>query len=1456
VFKLNDTSSFTSSGLVTSSAIKIEPALPTFKIAGNCTLNFAVGEVVSFSNSQNATPYTVYEITYNSIDNETNFILADNYIVDVTIGSLVYKLAANLTFVSTGFVTSSTLSLPPPLLPIFKIAGDHTADFTIGSIVSFADAQTAPTYNINAIQYDADTNTTSYNINGKFLADVDLGSTIYNVTVSYSSAGSFTVPNAIPSDNFGYSISTNYDGSRVFVSSPNKDFIIHTQTFVYIFISGQPQEFVLDAEYTTLLRTVLVNGVELPNTDFSLSSDDEKPNTLIIDSSVELVAGDVIEVRFGYADIGEVYAFDRIVQVFEHRYNTLPNQPTVFTLAWTPILLPAVKLNGKSVDLTNYSIEGTVLTISVQVNVGDLVEVSSSDFVHTKTMIGYTETDAPRVGVLYGNSIDTNQSANELIVGAPFDITASNIEGSVYRYTSSGKKYGIITSVGPAILDEPITILLNGFAVYLPAGNASTCVTAINNANIPNVMASEIADYKLAIQLVDPALNQVNNKLTITVFDKSAFINLGIVDYERTQVLHDATQTSATQFGFSVKFNEFNSFVVSAPVSTRFTSTVFDFIDDDDYTNDTLFDNNFTLWIDDFKNAGSVYMFDYLPSYNESITNTGRFILAQTVNDTNSLVGPRPYYGKSLAFNGNTVIVGSPDYFSGIINGSVTAFKNASNQADWAIYRTSGQVVDINKLHTIQLYDNTTNNTLNTLDFIDPLQGKLFGVVRENLDFISNIDPAGYNTEVRNNRIVWSGEFVGKLWFDTSSTRFVDYHQTDVVYNSKYWGTVFPGSDVAIYTWIESDVEPINYEGLGIPFGLASYTTVFDVDNTGAIVTKYYYWVRDTASIFDRVNKTLSDLTISNYIADPAGTGISFFAPYKPNVFGIYNSNEYINSTSTSIHIGFKSGNNNDTIHNEFQLIRDGYPDDFLLGIPTFYNSLLNPDSLYEKMLDSLAGVDKQGQILPDPYLPNLLKTGVLGKPRQSLFIDRLTALKNYISYANRVLAQYPITEMRNSAFLNINATTNAGAGAPSLFTASGKINPSTVNNPQWQGSELPLFDTNDYWEYIYWWADGFSSTARTDVEVPKYYDLATLNPFNNMIAGVLANSDGKREVYQYSELTNEWKRIGLQQGTLQIKDSIWDYETTRIGFGEDFFDTRPFDSYPSTETYYIIRGLCEEVYTENLLIHRNKSLILLFEYIASENVESQNYLPWINKTSLMNVQHTLRELVETTSFQRDDETFLEGYLNEVKPYHVVIKEFSLRYTRTDIYQSDVTDFDLPSVYNASIERFITPELVFASPQGYNQFATDSTIWKENIYDEWYKNFGLTLTGINNYPITKVRYYLYINDTQIEVDNAFGFPITGVIQIDEEIIGYSSVDRDRGILLGLSRGLNNSSVTDHFIGSMIYIDLPGVIVYNTGRDYVDPPIITAYIDTNLYPAPRVLADIRPIMSGGQVVGAT
>ena len=191
------------------------------------------------------------------------------------------------------------------------------------------------------------------------------------------------------------------------------------------------------------------------------------------------------------------------------------------------------------------------------------------------------------------------------------------------------------------------TILVNGYMVVLTAGNATVAANIINQANITNVQATSI-DGKLIISLLDNALALPNNKLNVSVLDTATWAELGINTYTQTQTISDPHVQGTTQFGNVVKFNEFNSFVVSAPTATRYSATTFDSTDDEDYDNDTLFDNNATQWVDTYRNAGAVYMFDYLSVYNESLINCGNFVYAQSTNDINEIYGSQPMYGHAI----------------------------------------------------------------------------------------------------------------------------------------------------------------------------------------------------------------------------------------------------------------------------------------------------------------------------------------------------------------------------------------------------------------------------------------------------------------------------------------------------------------------------------------------------------------------------------------------------------------------------------------------------------------------------------------------------------------------------------------------------------------------------------------------------------------------------------------
>lgn len=1256
------------------------------------------------------------------------------------------------------------------------------------------------------------------------------------------------------SDGFGKSISTDYYGDCVFIGAPNKDHASgSTDNGEAYFYQRSIQNF--EAQYTTVPY--------LPHTfNLAWTPDTVSANVTATDASTDIITvsdttgmNDNDAIVFvstgaigttGLTGTGieenKTYYIQDVVSGTQIKIKTSRSTSSVFQITTVSSITGAtasaqttplyVTVNGTLVDDSNYAVNGSTLIYNGFLRAGDIVNVSGNEFYMVQEFNPETN---DRINIQFGYALDTTQSASELLVGSPFEINEEIKEGKVYRYTDAGAKFGVVIGTEECNVLGSRTILINGFAVYPSAGNAEYVASVINSTAISNVMASATADNKLIIQVVDQNLAQVNNKLVVTAFDNTTLAELGIQTYTSTQIITCPHPQGPTEFGKTIKFNESDSVVIGAPVGPNFVGTTFDFTDDENLDNDTVFDNNATRFVENYPNSGAVYMFDLLSNYEGNVLNPGAFVYAQSVNTSTLDFDSNPYYGNAVDFSDNTVIVGAPNMQGALITGGqATAYQNAFGVRDWSVFRQSAPIVNIEKIQNTQIFSALTNNTLVNLDYMDPMQGKLLGAVRQNIDYVSGVDPAKYNSNASTSTgYVWGAEHVGQIWLNTKTIRFVNYHQNDVVYNSEYWGTLFPGSDVAVYTWVVSNNPPAQYNGPGIPFDVTQYCVGSTLNASNIVTPVYYFWVRNTNTIDKKRGKTLSDSIIATYIANPRNSGIAYMAPLLPNTFALYNSEIYFDSINSILHVGYATGSGSDVSHSEFTLIRESYPDDFLPGLPAVADSpgtlpfrVLypgpgqdEPNSLYARMLDSLSGCNPAGAIIPDPFLPKAVQSGVLARPRQSFFFNRFVALQNYLTYANEVLLQYPISELRpNLSF---------------IF------------------AQDEFYDTSDYWSYVNWWAPSYNDSTRAALQVPIYADLAELRVAPGTIVKVEQNGQGLFEFYRYDN-DGVWSRIGLQNGTFQFSSSLWNYEGAKLGYGGDFFDTTPFDIYPSEETRNIIRALNEQIYTGDLLEHRNKSLILLFEYIQSETVESQNYLPWLNKTSLMDVFHTIRELKPYEVFKSDNVAFLEGYINEVKPYHVVIKEFLVKYTGIEEFTGDITDFDVPATYNPTYQEYISPQLVYTDPNNRYESQYGSDIWSTAPYTQWYQNYGLSITGQPNYAITTLKSYMDLGSRLMLVDNASGFPTNGVIRIGNETIAYSYVDRDLNLLGGLTRGFEQTVVEQHIPGEHIFIDLPAVVVLNEGNGYTDVPQVTAYIDTTVYPEPRRPAILQAVMSGDRV----
>jgi hypothetical protein len=183
-------------------------------------------------------------------------------------------------------------------------------------------------------------------------------------------------------------------------------------------------------------------------------------------------------------------------------------------------------------------------------------------------------------------------------------------------------------------------------------------------------------------------------------------------------------------------------------------------------------------------------------------------------------------------------------------------------------------------------------------------------------------------------------------------------------------------------------------------------------------------------------------------------------------------------------------------------------------------------------------------------------------------------------------------------------------------------------------------------------------------------------------------------------------------------------------------FDAQYFDQEPVIETRKIIQAINEELFIDDLLIERNRNLISIFNYTLTEFPAPE----WLIKTSLIDVEHRIRSLTPFQNYSRDNQEFVLDYIQEVKPYHVQIREFNLRYNGFNEWFGDMTDFDLPAYYDTSLQipQFTSPILLpYAHSDSLNaesntlsDLPASSTVWNTWPYSQWYSNYLLRLDSI------------------------------------------------------------------------------------------------------------------------------
>jgi len=1047
------------------------------------------------------------------------------------------------------------------------------------------------------------------------------------------------------------------------------------------------------------------------------SASDSSQGDRFGDKIATTTTGDKILVsapKFGTQNSGKLYYYERSIESYTGDgsttvYSTVQN----INSTANRVLVNGVENNSTTVNLAN-------IVFSTPPEIGQLIDVETNNFNLVQTI----ELSNPGFNDRFGTDVIICYNNCSVYTSAPGRDVGNNLnQGSVYRYTNVPVQYSTITgTVDSSSLNIGDIVKINNRPVIITGTSASTIAQNINNQHISGISATA-----------------TNNQLTVTstgemsisALQSSVLTAMGLEPVQYVQTLDHPDPQPNEQFGTTLELNRnSNVLFVGSPFATTYKITEFD-------QQTTVFDSETTEFSDDV-DSGSVYVFEFVEAENASLQDPGAFVPSQQFYSAEISLNDR--FGTAIAASADTLIVGAPfDEDSTTNSGALYVFKNSTGKRAWETYRSEDTKVDTDLFNSVMLYNTRTNTIIDRLDYIDGAKGKIAGAAQQNIDIISDNDPAKYNTgnsKNQNQYSAWCEPNQGTIWWDTSTAKYLEYEQGTLEDRAQYWNSFFPGSQIDVYEWTSSVLPPLDYIDQN-PGQLLKYPTgnIYTIDTQynqarNTFTTTYYFWVKNKSQVAN--NKTLSVAQIADYIQSPNTQGFPYVAFVDSNAMLVYNANNLLENKESVLKVNYDVERNDKNLHTEFELIKQGSGD-----------SVVN-DRMFRKIKDSLAGTTFTGETVPDKNLSISEKLGLEFRPRQTIVLDRQAALKNVLTFVNNELQKESYAT--SIQFANLNSeqqppSSTSGEWNQQVATAGDldfidisalpvgyKIlvqldttedNLWTIRqlqtNGNWKKVKVQSYKTSNYWSFTDWYAEGYSSDTVIDYSIASINSVVDLNLAEDDVVKVEANLAGNFEIYVVQN--GELVLVGLQNGTIQISTALYEPTVENLGFGAEVFDGNRWDELPTLETHKIIDAVRDDIFISDKTDLFNRFTFDLFEYILKE----QQYVDWLFKTSFISLEHKIRGLEQYSVYQPDNQSFLLDYVNEAKPYHTKIREYLYRYNKQEEYLGDVTDFDVASFYDQSLEIYRKPE---------SDNPLDDALFEQAQNSSWNSNYDYIVSSI------------------------------------------------------------------------------------------------------------------------------
>ena len=1111
---------------------------------------------------------------------------------------------------------------------------------------------------------------------------------------------------------------------RVFV--PNKEYTIVGQQIVFL-----DDNFANEPSIIVSLQDVFFELTEVITPPDDINEDANFGWSVRCDNQGYNIIVGAPDTDDEVAGAGRVYTFNRSYEVY-----TTSGTRNIFTLSQVRNVISVSLDNQVLAEFIDYIVEGSSIVLSATPRTGARLKIDTNFFNTVQIIPCPTKINQGK----FGYSVDISPDNKNLAVGSPGYRDDVYYNGTVYRYVNKGLTYGAITSSLPAanvtsVLGE--TIIINDKVITFQQS------------------AGDLEIIKLNLQagdLVAVDVNVVNDRLTISIASGTALqtldiqagvgtvlANIGLEIYGLTQTLYHPRYGVPERFGVNIRIDDTgNTLAISSEGGNTLKTSTFD-------TEGTVFDADTTRFIDSLNASGAVYMYDYLSPPGETFDLPGRLLYNQVLQNSYILTGDN--FGSAIDINKGWAVVGSSkSNFYSEEAGLVHVFINDGDIKGWSKLRERGEVVDIDYINRVVAYNTTTQTTVDQLDYYDPVKGKILGIADQDIDYKSSYDPAYYNRSTSESFTVstdtnWNEVQVGSTWWDLSLCRFIDYEQGETAYRSKHWGELFPESVIEVCEWVQSLYLPSEYannEGDGV----AKYEndSAYVEENyydaqTSLIKTRYYYWVKGKRN-FDRtkIKRNNSVVAIEQIIRDPLSQSVSYIAAVSPNSFNLYNASQYIKSTDIVLRIEYSRVLSDIISHSEYQLIQQGNPLDSI------------PSTLVSKLIDSLSGENAVGQVVPDLSLPAPDAYGTAMLPRQSMIKNGPEATRVFVTFVNNVLMQSQIVELKNLYRFNLAEEippTNVGfyhividsvdqlnyIPASDLFDGfkvlvladADFFNYWTIyeyvsSAIGWRMIRIQSYDTRRWWHYVDWYATGYDKYTSINHVVTRYADTVRVLLKPGQIVKVMNDYQGNYALYLV-ENTGALTKVARQNGTIQLNNSLYDYNLSFTGFDNAAFDQVGFSTTQSSELRNLFEGLVYDIFIDADRVQTNNLFFTLLNYILSE----QTAIDWALKTSLISVIHKIRKLQQFPNYIRDNQDYYQGYINEVKPYRTQIREYLLDYQGLEETNVGVSDFDMPTVFDRNVMRY--------RPLDY-QNAKDLAIIVASDRNAWYKNYAYSIQDI------------------------------------------------------------------------------------------------------------------------------